>query len=148
MYHLIYVSQADRPMSEQDLADILTKSRDHNRRDGITGLLIYKVTPAAGRANFMQLLEGEKDQVLTAYARITADARHHTKVVLEEGEIAGRNFPDWSMGFRNIDEADLAKFEGYSDLGSEDFWTKARSGHFDDALNLMLSFYDDSAEQD
>jgi hypothetical protein len=119
MYHLIYVSQAANPMGEPELAEILRRSRDHNGRDGITGLLIYKLAPSSNRANFMQLLEGEKEQVLNAFARIRADRRHHTKIVLEEGEIARRNFPDWSMGLRNVDESDLLRFDGYSDLGSE-----------------------------
>jgi Sensors of blue-light using FAD len=146
MYHLIYVSQAVQPMTEPELAGILEKSRNHNRRDGITGLLIYKFAPSSNRANFMQLLEGEKAEVLKAFERIKSDRRHHTKIVLEEGEIVARNFPDWSMGFRNIDEADLARFEGYSDLGSEDFWERAQDGDLDSALDLMMSFYGDAGE--
>ncbi len=146
MYHLIYVSQAVQPMTETELAGILEKSRDYNRRDGITGLLIYKLAPSSNRANFMQLLEGEKADVQKAFDRIKADRRHHTKIVLEEGEIDARNFPDWSMGFRNIDEVDLATFEGYSDLGSEDFWARAHDGQLDDALDLMMSFYGDAGE--
>ncbi len=148
MYHLIYVSQAARPMSEEDLAAILKKSRDYNTEDGITGLLIYKFTPSEDRANFMQLLEGPEDKVLAAFARIEADKRHHTKVVLEQGKIAHRNFPDWSMGFRNADAADLAGFEGYSDLGSPGFWDRARSGELSDALEIMMSFYSDEFADD
>jgi len=140
MYHLIYVSQAERPMSEDELAAILKKSRDRNTREGISGLLIYRYAPADGRANFMQLLEGEKGQVLKAYDRIKADGRHHTKIVLEQGDIDERHFADWSMGFRNVDEADLAGFEGYSDLGSDAFWARANADDLSDALELMMSF--------
>ena len=148
MYHLIYVSQAASQMSEDELAAILKKSRDYNTRDGISGLLIYKFTPSENRANFMQLLEGPKDRVLAAFGRIEADKRHHTKIVLEQGEIDDRHFPDWSMGFRNADSADLASFEGYSDLGSPAFWTRARDGKLTDALDIMLSFYsDESADE-
>jgi len=143
MYHLIYVSQAERPMTDEELAAILKKSRDYNTRDGITGLLIYKYSRPDDRANFMQLLEGEKDQVLDAFRRIRADNRHHTKVVLEEGEIAERNFPDWSMGFRNVEPKQLADFEGFSDLGSEEFWKRAKSGELSEPLEIMLSFYED-----
>lgn len=148
MYHLIYVSQATRPMSEEELAAILKKSRDYNTRDGISGLLIYKLTPSENRANFMQLLEGPEDRVLAAFARIEADNRHHTKIVLEQGEIADRHFPDWSMGFRNADAADLADFDGYSDLGSPAFWARARDGELSDALDIMLSFYSDEFADD
>lgn len=143
MYHLIYVSQAERPMTDEELAAILKKSRDYNTRDGISGLLVYKYSRPDNRANFMQLLEGEKDVVLEAFSRIRNDKRHHTKVVLEEGEIAQRNFPDWSMGFRNVDQQELSGFAGYSDLGSEDFWKRARNGELSEPLEIMLSFYDD-----
>ncbi len=148
MYHLIYVSQAARPMSEEDLAAILKKSRDYNTEDGVSGLLIYKFTPSENRANFMQLLEGPEDKVLAAFVRIEADKRHHTKVVLEQGEISDRNFPDWSMGFRNADASDLEKFEGYSDLGSPAFWTRAKDGELTDALEIMMSFYSDEFADD
>lgn len=142
MHHLIYVSQASHPMSDQELASILEKSRDHNTRDGITGLLIYKEDENSGRANFMQLLEGDKQQLDDAFKRISADERHHTKVVLEEGEITGRHFPSWTMGFRNVDILELENFDGYSDLGSDGFWQRANSGELTDALAVMLSFYD------
>lgn len=148
MYHLIYVSQAQRPMTETELAEILKKSRAHNTRDGISGLLIYRFAPSEGRANFMQLLEGDKDRVLAAYDRIKADSRHHTKIVLEQGEIARSSFPDWSMGFRNADEADLAGFEGYADLGSAAFRARASAGDLSDALDLMVSFYEDTSADD
>ncbi|MCB1472903.1 MAG: BLUF domain-containing protein [Rhodobiaceae bacterium] len=143
MYHLIYVSQASRPMSEEELARILRASREHNARDGISGLLIYKYSSGDNRANFMQLLEGDKAQVLDTFARIEADPRHHTKIVLEEGEIPDRNFAEWTMGFRNVAEEHLARVDGFSDLGSTEFWKRARSGDVSDALDLMLTFYDD-----
>ena len=142
MHYLIYVSQAAQPMGESDLAGILGGSRDRNAREGITGLLIYRFSPAESRGSFMQLLEGDAQAVEAAYGRIAADRRHHTKIVLEEGETARRNFPDWSMGFHNVDAKDLAAFEGYSDLGAPEFWDKARLGALPGALDLMKSFYE------
>ena len=148
MFHIIYVSQAAKPMSDEELAKILEKSRDYNTRDGITGLLIYKFTPSENRGYFMQLLEGEEENVLSAFERIKADKRHHTKILLEQGEISARHFPDWSMGFRNADTADLEKFDGYSDLGSKAFWERAKGGELSDALEIMLSFYADEFAND
>lgn len=142
MHYLIYVSQAVRPMTQDELAEILRISREHNVRDAITGLLIYRFSPADGRGNFMQLLEGEEPTVRDAYARIAADQRHHTKIVLEEGDTPDRNFPDWSMGFRNVEAEDLAGFEGYSDLGSPDFWDRADSGKLIAPLDMMKAFYE------
>ena len=144
MKYLIYVSQAVRPPSADELAEILHYSRTRNSREGITGLLIYRYRPDERRGNFMQLLEGDAAAVEQAWRRIAADPRHHTKVVLEEGETDRRAFPDWSMGFRDADAADLAGFEGYSDLGSEAFWAQARAGALPAALEVMTAFYGDS----
>lgn len=143
MNYLVYVSQAERPMTRQELAELLERSRVYNHENGITGLLIYKYSTDDAHAYFMQLLEGQKDVLDTIFERIAADRRHHTKVILEEGETVARSFPDWSMGFRDIDPADLATFEGYSDLGSAAFWEKARSGALSGGLEVMLSFYED-----
>lgn len=142
MYYLIYVSQAHKPMTPLELSEILQKSRARNGRDGISGLLIYKFMGEDNRASFMQLLEGEREAVEAAYERIATDQRHHTKLVLEQGEIKNRNFPGWSMGFRNVESEALSYFAGFSDLGSPDFWKRAQDGQLGDALDLMKSFYD------
>lgn len=143
MNYLVYVSQAERPMTSQALATLLEQSRAYNHKDGITGLLIYKYSADDDRAYFMQLLEGEKAVLYSTFERIAADRRHHTKVILEEGEIPARNFPDWSMGFRDLEPGALTDFEGYSDLGSSDFWERALSGELTSGLELMQSFYKD-----
>ena len=142
MHYLIYVSQAERPMSAEELAQLLNKSRARNNAAGITGLLIYKNSHSGERANFMQLLEGDREAVERLYRQIAEDPRHHTKIVLEEGEVPARNFPDWSMGFRNLAPDSLAEFEGFSDLGSPAFWERARQGSCPSCLNLMKFFYD------
>lgn len=129
-------------MSQDELGEILRVSRERNEREGVTGLLIYRFSPEDQRGNFMQLLEGEAAAVDAAWTRIRADPRHHTKIVLEERELAEREFPDWSMGFRNVEAADLAAFEGYRDLGSEAFWTRARTALLPAALEVMTSFYE------
>lgn len=131
-------------MGERELRAILEKSRDYNSRDGITGLLIYKLSESGERANFMQLLEGEKEQLDEVFKRIVADKRHHTKIILERHQIKRRNFPDWSMGFQNVKSEDLAAFEGYTDLGSDVFWHMFDEGEVSDPLDLMKSFYNDN----
>ncbi len=143
MQYLIYVSQASSMMSESSLASILDTSRQNNRRDEITGLLIYKVSPNGKWANFMQLLEGGKAELDNLYQRLLADARHHSVILLERKDTSSRSFPDWWMGFRNIDIGDLNQFEGYSDLGSPEFWEKFKSGELLQPIGMMRQFYED-----
>ena len=141
MQYLIYVSQAVHPMSDEELAEILRKSRVYNKDSGITGLLIYKLAPDGKRGNFMQLLEGDAGKLDEVFERIAADKRHHTKIILERKDIAQRNFPDWTMGFQNVKIEDFEDFDGYSDLGSEDFWAVYNAGETDSPLEVMKSFY-------
>jgi hypothetical protein len=110
MIQLVYVSNAVRLMAQPDLTVLLEESRIANTRQGITGMLLYK------DRSFLQVLEGEADDVHETYARIIRDSRHEKVRTLYEQPIAGRNFPDWSMGFRNLDGTPLSQLPGYSDF--------------------------------
>jgi len=87
---LIYAS---RPFEFDDLTltAILAKSRINNTRDGITGALICR------EDLFLQLLEGRRDLVTSAFSRILRDDRHVDVVNLWAGDIERRLFPEWSM---------------------------------------------------
>ncbi len=110
MYSLTYVSSAVNLFSPEDLRALLTQSRNNNERAGITGLLLYK------SGNFMQVLEGERDAVLAAKARIAADARHRGILVLLQSEVAQRSFRNWSMAFRDLDAEGARATPGYDEF--------------------------------
>ena len=57
MKRLIYLSSAVRLATRDDLAQILGAARRNNRRDGVTGLLMYH------DGTFLQILEGEETAV-------------------------------------------------------------------------------------
>jgi hypothetical protein len=75
---------------------------------GITGLLLYK------QGLFLQVIEGEESLVRQLYTLISMDRRHHSLLVIDEWSIAARTFPDWSMGFRNLDDPEVQRLPGYS----------------------------------
>jgi hypothetical protein len=142
MRYIVYVSQAAKAFSTDNLAALLEHSRDRNSADDITGLLIYRYNDDFRRGNFLQVLEGSEDALADVWRRISSDPRHHTIIVLDEGESDARAFGDWSMGFRNVDEQDLASFVGFSQLGSDQFWQDAKKQALPDALAALRSFYD------
>ena len=108
MYYLIYASSATSLMDEDQLLAMLEEFRTKNEKLGITGMLIYK------GGNFMQLLEGDKDDVLQLYDAICQDPRHKLVTNILSGEVAERQFPNWSMGFFNMDKvAGLPDFDSY-----------------------------------
>jgi hypothetical protein len=94
LYTLVYVSHATALFTEAEaeVERILLDSRANNARDGITGVLLHR------DGNFMQCLEGTEAAVRQTYARIQADRRHTGLIALLEEPIAGRSFPEWTMG--------------------------------------------------
>lgn len=140
LYSVVYVSTAVRPFSQDDLAALLTKSRERNRAAGITGMLLYK------DGCFIQAFEGEHDAATKLRERIRQDRRHQNIVMIFEGWIASRDFSDWSMGFKHLDYADV---ESYPDLG-EMLDTLMRHGRFsmepELAFKLLHSFTEQVAQ--
>lgn len=110
MYELLYCSMATREMKEADILSILEKAREKNSRLGITGLLVHQK-----RTNeFLQILEGEKEVVLSLLETIKADKRHKRLNLIHEKEVSERGFKDWNMAFANMESIDKTKLKGVS----------------------------------
>ncbi|WP_245259488.1 BLUF domain-containing protein [Methylobacterium sp. 10] len=85
------VQGGDRAMLT-NLRDIVSTSQRNNSRDGITGFLIFDKTW------FVQILEGDKTQVMETYNRIARDTRHSTATIMNVRDVEARLFPNWTMG--------------------------------------------------
>lgn len=108
-YSLAYESQASVPLTAPDLLDLLTRSRAKNAVLGVTGILLYR------QGTFLQVLEGSRAEVDELYATIAGDPRHHgVSTVLAEDRRA-RRFPDWTMGFADVD-GDFGDVDGFNDV--------------------------------
>lgn len=142
MDYIIYVSTAVRPMSDSELSNILAASRKNNVSRGITGILIYRYSAEENVGSFIQLLEGDKTAVMDTYNHIVKDSRHHSKIVLEEGQTESRQFPDWAMGFKNIDAVDLRAVPGFTNLGKDSFDSDYFKNSRRTARETLESFYD------
>ncbi len=110
LYSLVYLSQATRPMTDDDLADILRVSRANNSQRAITGLLLHESDV------FMQALEGPRAAVEALFARISRDDRHRDVVVLVEDEISARNFGAWRMAYHRVQPGASGQPDGFSTL--------------------------------
>lgn len=86
----LYISTAPT-LPREEVDSILATSARNNPARGITGLLLFN-----GR-NFLQLLEGEEEEVAGLMETITADPRHAGVSVLDRRGIAERTCPDWAM---------------------------------------------------
>jgi hypothetical protein len=103
LIHLIYVSDLVE-RRESELGAILASAVRHNAEDGITGMLLY------AEGNFLQVLEGDRAQVLATYARICKDPRHANVIHLVEEQVSHRHFANWSMGYKQLRAQDVEKF--------------------------------------
>lgn len=113
MLSLVYVSSATSALSEADLVALLRQCRDKNGKLDITGMLLYK------DGNFMQALEGPDDAVRQLFEIISADSRHRGVIRLLERQIEQRQFPEWTMAFRNLEDPVLRDIPGYSEFMNE-----------------------------
>lgn len=115
MYHIIYLSSARDLFSKEQLLALLAKSRANNALLDITGILLYR------EGNFIQLLEGQTEAVRALYHKIARDPRHHGAIILLEGPVAERDFPDWSMAFRDLSLATETTVPGFSQFLNNPF---------------------------
>ena len=130
---LVYVSSASIKFSRQDLIDLLRQSREKNGRLGITGMLLYK------DGNFIQILEGREQEVRDLYRTISVDTRHHGVIELMEYE-GERSFPDWSMGFRDLNDPDVHGLAGYTEFMNDPLDSGGLQANPDRAVRLLQIF--------
>ena len=135
LIHLVYTSKACWPMQQQDLTDILTTSRANNACCDVTGLLLYN------NSSFLQLLEGPQRIVRDLYYdKICCDSRHKNVTLLFEKQMQGRLFPNWQMGFKNIERVPSIKRPGFLSLDDQSFTAMLQRHHSSVAYALLLAF--------
>jgi hypothetical protein len=132
--HLVYTSSATYVWGERELLALLKKSRANNARDGITGLLLYR------DGNIMQLLEGPEQALETTMARIRSSTRHAGIVKLMHEPIERRSFSESSLSFRNLNDAEIRNYPGYSEFLNQDWYGSPMSVTPDRALKLLETF--------
>jgi len=133
MRQIIYMSQSKTRLSDADLTDILRSARRNNEARHVTGILLY-----AGNT-FFQVLEGMQHVVEDIYDMVFFDERHAMVKMLASREIARREFEGWSMGFRRLNEADIAHL-GFFDLSKSSLTRNIPQDVSEATVNFLLSF--------
>ncbi len=134
MFFMIYVSSANSSFSRSELLNLLEKCHQNNARLEITGMLLYK------DGNFMQVLEGEEAVVRQLYNKIAGDARHHGAITLMQGSIKERQFPAWTMGFRDLNSPDALRTPGYNEFLNTKLTGEEFSSDPTRSQKLLLTF--------
>lgn len=107
-YYIIYVSSAVKNFTDDELLELLEISRMNNEKKDLTGMLLYK------DGNFLQILEGEENNVKELYSKLEKDNRHNGLIIMLDGYEEERQFSDWRMGFKNLSNENFEEIEGYS----------------------------------
>lgn len=105
-----YASTATKPLTGDELRELITAARASNARLGITGLLLYK------NGSFLQVLEGEEGKITRLFEKIRQDPRHEGIVMLRRRAVDDRSFPDWPMGYVYVPERRHESLEGFLDF--------------------------------
>ncbi len=131
LMQVVYVSCATKPFTEGELESLLTSVRFNNQRLGVTGMLLYR------QGDFIQVLEGPETTVTELFQKILSDARHSGVFELLSKPINQREFGEWSMGFRRIDQQHIP---GYTKMMNNPSDQQLKVETASQALALMRNF--------
>jgi len=125
------MSNATVRFTDEELEELLTIARQNNSKKNVTGLLIMK-----GRT-FLQCLEGNKTDVDEIFEKIKKDERHDSIVELIEEDDGKRYFPNWWMGYKNINHLNEVNSKRLIDFSEEKNINKFSS---DDISEIFKEF--------
>lgn len=135
---LVYASSAVALLGREQLLALMEQARADNAARHITGMLLYK------DGNFLEVLEGPKDEVERTFHRISRDRRHQDVMVLLKEERTGRTFSDWSMAFydRQIKKrGEELEIPGFSTFLHEPLSPEYLGARSSSAQRLIASFH-------
>jgi hypothetical protein len=133
MHQIIYMSSIVEP-HQHIIQAIVATSLKHNKRDEITGMMLYS------DGDIVQAIEGKKKAVQETFARILVDMRHVGIQVLIDEKTERREFSCWSFGFKSMKKSEIQKWNLEGDVfkaRDEELDARIRRGN---ALAVFKSF--------
>ena len=135
VFHVVYVSTAKERHSQETLLQLLNTARSRNEKLGLTGFLLY------ANERFMQVLEGRESCVREVFESILRDHRHTKVQRLRFEEREYRDFPEWKMGFLNLDNAG-DDVNGFSRFLEPNFDVSAFQDSSSEPYRMLMAFRD------
>lgn len=131
---VVYVSSGIRHFEPEEIIEILRKARENNQKQDITGMLLYK------DGHFLQVLEGPNKAVNELLQRIETDPRHRGMIQLMKTPLTERQFPNWSMAFKDLDQLSPEDTAAYSPFLTESLLDEEFRSKPDRCYRLLLQF--------
>ncbi len=130
---LVYISQAVRKMSSEELGAILKTAKANNELIDVTGSLFYN------GGWFLQVLEGPAATLTKLYKKIELDPRHKNSRVLYNEPASFRTFSRWTMNMTNLDDRQADKYDELVEV-IEAAQTDRKIGATSPAVTLLRIF--------
>jgi hypothetical protein len=115
LHRILYVSAAAQTLTPAELDELLLVARANNALNDVTGALLY------ADGDFMQLLEGPREQVTETFRRIERSPMHRGVIALMNDPVDQREFATWSMAYSPATWDELKQAEracrGSADVG-------------------------------
>ncbi|MGR9086866.1 MAG: phosphate-starvation-inducible PsiE family protein [Gammaproteobacteria bacterium] len=141
MIQLTYISTPARPITTEDLMEILNTSRLNNVCIGVSGMLLF-----TGDA-FIQILEGEEKTVEELFGMIKKDPRHKNVRILEKKKIGTRDYADWTMGFKRVGKDDVRGVPGLNTFFETDISGEIGSDKLKLINSLLNHFHNEGKKK-
>ena len=108
MFTICYVSSAYPGITEDQLNELFTTTQKNNTASNITGLLLYQ------SGKFLQVLEGDDDELKNLYEKIEQDSKHNNIFVILKQKCKRRIFENYESRFSIVkSKEDLRTIETY-----------------------------------
>lgn len=132
--YVSYMSLQSRLLTNDEVNQMLFQIREKNKRLMITGILLLI------QGKFIQYIEGPEEEIDRVYEQIKIDSRHNELLLLDEGEVEERQFKDWSMAFRRIDDEDVKNLVGYKKLELDKLFFEPTKERKHPVLKILYNF--------
>jgi uncharacterized membrane protein (DUF373 family) len=141
MIQTTYISVPTRPMSSDDLMEILNTARLNNANLGVSGMLLYT------GSEFIQILEGDEKVVEELLAAIKKDPRHKDFRIIEKKNITTREYAEWTMGFKRVDKQDLRDVPGLNKFFDTDLSGSIDATKLKLIINLLNHYHSEGKKK-
>lgn len=121
-------------MSKTEVENFLFKIREKNKRLAITGVLLLI------QGKFVQYIEGPEQEINQVYTKIKSDPRHDELLLLDDGEVETRQFTNWSMAYKEVEDNQIKSIVGHNNLNLDDLFLKPTLEKTHPVLKVLYNF--------
>lgn len=128
------MSAQAQTLRDKDIEDLLFYAREKNRRLAITGVLLLI------QGKFIQYIEGYEEDIDNVYESIKVDTRHNDLLLLDSGYIDKRQYTNWSMAYKKVENSEIKNLLGYSELNLDDLFLNPAEQKTHPVLKVLYNF--------